>query len=314
MNEEVGKVGGNRKKLIAGIVVAVLLAASIGAYLIFSKEGGSNYPYTIDLFWNTEYTENAWLVKVVDINKIPENQLDIHIGELQLILLNKTSRIPINYFLFTEMNSTTTTLGITFEDINGNSIVDIGDYLCIDRSGGSDGMIDPNMHELMLSDLGSTIHFYPSSVINLPPANFLDMDMQKTSDGWNMTVTWVNGAIPEGVMSDYNLTFRVENGSGEYFAGGEPGCDVSLLPEEYWRMRLSLIDSSIRNVSDVNYNYHDRDFYNITWFDNDENQQLSVNDTIKIDNYSGLVETGYRFRLICGFYGFMHSINESVLT
>ena len=67
MNEELGQVGGNRKKFIAVMIIAIVAIASIGAYLIFSKEGGSNYPYTVDLFWNTENTENAWLVKIVDI-------------------------------------------------------------------------------------------------------------------------------------------------------------------------------------------------------------------------------------------------------
>ena len=191
MNEEVGKVG-SRKKLIAGIVVAVLLVVSVGTYLTFNKEDNSSYPNQIYLYWDTEYRESAWHIKMVEIKKIPEDQLDIHISELQLILLNKTSHIRINDFLFTEMNSTITSLGITFEDINSNSIVDIGDYLCINRSGGIDGKIDPNIHELMLSDLGSTILFYPSSIVNLPPDDFLNMNVEKTSEGWNMTVTWVN--------------------------------------------------------------------------------------------------------------------------
>lgn len=308
MGEEGGDAGGKTglsRKLVAGIIVTVVVVAGVGAAIWWDMQnnGGAGSSQSLIFYFDTEYSDAEWRITIVDVflSTINYTDPDRTFYETYIPPLKDNNS-------FANIRDTPSPFGICWHDANNDNLVNIGDYLTVNRSGGSGGKLEAHNSIKIWNDYDGSPDIY------LPPADLLDMDVVKTSTGWNMTVTWVNRTIPEGFMSDYNLTFRVENGSGEYFAGGEPGCDVNLLPEDQWRMRLRFIDSSIRNVSDVNYNYHDRAFYNITWFDNDDNQRLSVNDSIEIENYSGLVETGYRFRLICDCYGFIHTIAEWTLT
>jgi hypothetical protein len=61
------------------------------------------------------------------------------------------------------------------------------------------------------------------------------------------------------------------------------------------------------------YNHVDQGFYNITWYDYDENRIISLNDTFVIDNYSSLVEADYTLRLMSNKYGSGHTMIEVVL-
>ena len=68
LDEEVGKVGGSRKKLLAGIVVAVIVVACIGAVALLKNDSGGesalDFP-VIDI--RAEPGHNPIVINVVDI-------------------------------------------------------------------------------------------------------------------------------------------------------------------------------------------------------------------------------------------------------
>ena len=60
--------------------------------------------------------------------------------------------------------------------------------------------------------------------------------------------------------------------------------------------------------------HRDMGYYNITWYDYDNNYRLTVNDSIIIENYSGLVTSGYKFNFTHrGYYGSVHILKEIIL-
>lgn len=320
MSEGNGELSENlkgKKKLIAGIVVAVIVIASVGTFLFLTNKSNSKYPSTIYVYWNTVSTESVWLVKVMEIKKIPETQQDVHPSELGLVLVNQSSGIGINIGLFSEISNSPSPYGIMWVDVNNNSRVNIGDYLCINKSGGSSGKIDLDNYFLGLEPSGRIVP-YPSIKIYLPPADFLDMSVEKTLDGWNMTVTWVNESVPEWIFN--TTSFRLENETGEFFTTYEKN---EIVGEWFTTMGLGGIyykyEYNEWYIGDAQYvsewgTYRDTGYYNITWYDYDNDHKVSVNDSIIIDNDRGLVESGYKFKLTnMGYYGAVHVMEEIIL-
>jgi hypothetical protein len=292
---DVGRAGSGRTKWIAITIVLILAAASLGTYLLFENDDNSTSSYRRYVYWDTEYTDTAWLVKIVEIQtgSLP----DINQNEIRLDLVAKPGGL-IDGWSFGELNNLTTSNGVRWVDVNNNGYVEIGDYLQINRSGGSNIIINPDLHDLALYGANADLVFYPSPYIYLPPAEILEMSVEKTSDGWNMTVTWVNETIPEQFMEAWNVSFRLENKSGEFLTSYQND-------NSFW---LGFIRFPLPE-----YNHVDQGFYNITWYDYDENRIISLNDTFIIYNYSGLVEADYTLRLMSNKYGFGHTIIEIVL-
>ncbi len=320
MNEgEVGKVekiGGSRKKLIVGIVVAVMVVAGVGIFSLLSKENNS-LPDPIFIYWDTENAENAWLVKVVDIRKDSDTQQDAYLDEIGLVLINQSSGIGINIGLFSEISNSPSPYGIMWIDVNNNSRVEIGDYLRVNKSGGSSGKIDPDNYYLGLNPSG-IIMIYPSLKVYLPPADFLNMSVEKTSDGWNMTVTWVNESVPEWILNQ--TSFRLENESGEFFAIYEKNEIVGEWYTTAWLggiyYKYEYEEYYVGNALVVSEwgAHRDMGYYNITWYDYDNDHKVSVNDSIIIDDNKGLVESGFKFKLTHrGYYGAVHVMEEIIL-
>jgi hypothetical protein len=230
---------------------------------------------------------------------------------LEFNIVNNTSNLWIETFYVFQIINGSYVRGTQWIDQDSDSILEIGDYLRINKTYGVNGNIDMNGHSIQLRDTGAFKH-HPGRIYT-PLAEFLEMNVAKTSTGWNMTVTWVNETIPAGFMSGGNVSFRVEDNNGDYF-GGRPGVDIDLVPKEYWRTSLGLINHNSRNLSNINHNYYYvQGPYNITWFDNDENYILNTNDSILIENHSDLFENGYKFRLLCNNYGYLHTMIEITL-
>lgn len=298
--------GGSKKKVIAIIIVSVLIITSIGTYLLLNDEDQSNdYPDQISLFWDTEYTEAAWLVKVVDIQMVPESQHSLSLDEIYYGINDLDTWEHLEEFQLSAINNAPSPFGLKWIDLNNNTFVEIGDYLRINKSGGSGGILNPDTHELILADGSGRLVFYPSGVVNLPPAEFLDMDVVKTTAGWNITVTWVNETVPGHFLEvGYvnNISFRLENLSGELFTTADP----NYAGNPGYVFGLNFIDDNFTG----DWNWNDMGFYNITWYDNDRNGGLSVNDTLVIYDYENNIESGFKLRLICSKYGWVHTIYE----
>ncbi|MEW5937403.1 MAG: hypothetical protein AB1665_06270 [Candidatus Thermoplasmatota archaeon] len=306
---------GGRMKLLAGILVVVMVVAGAGALLWYKTERYSSYPHQIDVYLDTVYTESAWLIKVVSIKKHPESQPDIDERSIEYRLLDKPGS-DIERQKFSEIKHAPSAYGILWEDADNNGLVDVGDYLQISKEGGSLGRVNEVDNTIYFYDV--IIVFYPREIY-LPPADFLDMDVQKTPTGWNMTVTWVNEAVPEWVFR--TTSFRLENASGEFFTTYK---DTNIVGEWYTVMGLGGIyykyeykeryDGNSLYVTELG-THRDMGYYNMTWYDYDNDYMLSVNDSIIIDNDRHLVKPGFSFKLIHQHhYGAVHVMEEIILS
>jgi hypothetical protein len=302
MDDEITSGNGGRKKVIAITIVLTVVIASIGAYVLLTDGGGSTYPNHFELFWDTEYTETAWLVKVVDVkNSPPGYQGLLRPGDLKYGITNKETWEHLEGFNFVEITNKTSPLGVTWVDVNNNGFVEIGDYLRINRSGGNGGMVNLDRDELVIAETGFSVFIYPSNYVYLPPAEFLDMDVVKTATGWNMTVTWVNETIPEGFMEGWRIGFRLENESEAFYGIQKFG----------WAVPLGNIESNFV-AEPGTYDAHNMTYYYIDWFDNNMDNKFSVNDTILIDKSSEIKDT-LNFIFSSSQYGYHHVIFEVTL-
>ncbi len=305
MNEEgVGNIGG-RKKVIAIAIVLVLAVTSAGTYLLYKNEAADGTPASlIIVYFDSISTENEWIITIVDISHNLRDD-DLLAQNLDESKLNYSVECGPNFDGWPEDRNYLSEI-IIFPSpygvrwINQNSsMIEVGDYFVINKSGGVRGQI--KAHDVFrFNPTGRNSVTMMGVYLYLPPAEFLDMDVVKTATGWNMTVTWVNETVLAGFMSGGNVSFRVESDDGTFYGVHKYG----------WSVAIGAARSDYVSP-DTTYDAHIMTYYNINWFDCDMNRQLSVNDTIMIDNFSGNEDT-LRFRMFCNKYGWGHEILEVI--
>lgn len=269
---DVGKAGTSKTKLIAGIIVAVVVIAGLGAaiWLNLPDGGEVNSVLFLNLYFDTEYSDNQWIITIVNITtNTGKYYADPNVTLYRTI--NATDFMQDTDYI-SSIKDATSSFGMNWHDVENDNLLKVGDYLTINKNGGGDGMLDTNGYIEII-----TIYSF-HSIIHLPPAEFLDMDIQKTSNGWNLTVTWVNETIPERFLEGWRVGFRIENESGAYgtFFGIGTGKIGLCVP-------LDMIESNCV-AEPGTYNAHNMTYYYINWFDNDMDKKLSVNDSIVINH------------------------------
>jgi len=276
-----GKVGVNRK-LVAGIVVVVLVIAGIGAIISLNKNNSDDDIQKMGLlYFDTRDMGDVWHIRIVHIKSIgPMDWLRDDLNESRICY--QLSQRQNNYqnnecFYLKDIKTNPSPLGVTWVNLNNTESVEVGDYFIINKTGGSGGKAEPHDKFQILSTI--TIQTY-NNWVYLPPAEFLDMDVVKTSAGWNMTVTWVNETVPGELLMWPNMTDQIEDLSGNV---------VNVI------------------VGPVNHPY------NQVWHDIDNNSFLSIGDVIEIRNTDDELESGYLYRLMSKKYGYMHTMIEMTL-
>ena len=128
----------------------------------------------------------------------------------------------------------------------------------------------------------------------------------------------MNESVPERIFN--TTSFRLENETGEFFTTYEQN---NIVGEWYTTMGLGGIYYKYEYdeyyvgdalcVSEWG-TYRDTGYYNITWYDYDNNHKVSVNDSIIIDNDRELVNSGFKFKLTHqGYYGAVFVMEEIIL-
>ena len=296
---EGGKVGMSRK-LIAGIIVAVVVAAGIGVVLWQLKDGDNSTTFSVDLYWDYVDYADALHLTVIDIQG-PERLIDtLSMYGIEIQVFNLTTNLRIENIYTSQIINGSKVHGMQWIDQDSDSILEIGDYLRINKTYGVNGNIDMNDHFIGLGPVDGLFNHYPERIYT-PPAEFLDMDVVKTSAGWNMTVTWVNETIPDGFIEGGHIGFRIENESEAFYGIQKFG----------WAVPLDSIESNFV-AEPGTYNGHNMTYYYIDWFDNNMDKKLTVNDTIVITEFSESEET-LNFKLSNSQYGWEHVIFEVTL-
>lgn len=300
VEEEVNKVGktGLNKKVIAGVVVAVVVVAGVGGVVWWKIKGGQGAGSQSTWFCYADAVnyQDRWEIKILDISKNSEGRTTRYEfvtsdGKYEPLYE------PDKWFSILDIRFNASLFGITWLDNNNDTLLDSQDVFVINKSGGIRGI--PRPHDKFT--IWDTKTEQNPCIIYLPPADFLNMNVEEISDGWNMTVTYVNETIPEAFTEGWRLGFRVENESGVFYGIQKIG----------WSVPLDMIGSTYV-AEPGTYDAHNMTYFQINWFDKDGNEKLSVNDTFLIDNFLSTDEK-LSFRLFCNQYGWGHVIFEVML-
>jgi len=291
MENNEGK-GITKMKLLVVSVTVILIIASAGVYTYLKSRPLNSSYRPIEVYWDITQTPTDWIIKIIHIGH--DDKASPRGIDTSYTIINDTGvaiEVVEGGFIY-DINESQSPHGLRWVDLNNGRLINVGDYFQVSKSGGSAGKFDPS-HDTLIVEEYPYINFNPRK-IHLPPTDFLDVNVNKTSTGWNMTVTWVNNDVPEMVR---NWTyFRLENESGEFFANVQKN---DIVGEWVTEMSLTGTYYKIEPYSGNEWGTHrNMGFYNITWYDYDNDHRISVNDSIIIDNNRGLIKSGFTFKFV----------------
>jgi hypothetical protein len=292
-----------RKILTVFVIALIIVGVVVGMDWLLRGKIGSPDSVGWGIYINSKATDDGWIVSIADIigykgehdSKYPANDT-----AYELYLYPYEDDWDVNKSILNIKNKPSP-YNVTWIDTDDDDMLGTLDYFVIGKSGGVKGNVSTHStFKLYLSP-----NLWESNKIYLPPVDLVRTTVNKMPGGWNLTVRWVNESESEQKILE-QTGFRLENYKGEFLTTHEKN---EIVGEWYTIIGLRAIHYESGEDYEGNMGY-----YNITWYDYDNNQKLSVNDSIIIDNNKGLVETGFTFKFThMGHYGAVFVMEEIIL-
>lgn len=216
-----------------------------------------------DNYWNLTVGEIVWPPPQISLPKDC-----VRLSNIYYVAFPHNNSISLDYGLLSNITDKPSGYNITFLDNDHDNMVSVNDTIRISKNGGSKGTIKTGDRIELICSMTGISEVY----LNADPPHIF-FNKQEDDNYWNLTVYLVDWSPYNSLPKDCVQLSKISY----------------LATRKGMRVELSLLS------------YADESAYNITFLDNDHDNMVSVNDTIRISKNggpSGTIKTGDRIILI----------------